>query len=97
MKVVIVGGRRLIDLDELLKDIGVIPEGEISEYDAGRWDEQLEFDKTLQEDNKALNNRNQELKQKLDEMSALADERYDEIIYLRERIAELERGEDDGK
>ena len=38
MKVVIVGGRRLIDLDELLKDIGEIPEGEISEYDAGRWD-----------------------------------------------------------
>ena len=38
MKVVIVGGRRLIDLDKLLKDIGEIPEGEISEYDVGRQD-----------------------------------------------------------
>lgn len=38
MKVVIVGGQRLIDLDELLKDIGEIPEGEMSEYDAGRRD-----------------------------------------------------------
>lgn len=36
MKIVIVGGRRLIDLDDLLKDIGEIPEGEISEYDEGR-------------------------------------------------------------
>lgn len=57
----------------------------------------LDLCQALNEDNKALNNRNQELKQKLDEMSTLADERYDEIIYLRERIAELERGEDDGK
>lgn len=38
MKVVIVGEGRLIDLDKLLKDIGEIPEGEISEYDAGRRD-----------------------------------------------------------
>ena len=62
-----------------------------------QWNEQLQFDQMLNEDIKALNSRNQELKQQLDEMSALADERYDEIVYLRERIAELERGEDDGK
>ena len=55
-----------------------------------RWQEQLDFDTMLNEENK-------ELKEDLDEMSALANERYDEIIYLRERIAELERGEDDGK
>lgn len=55
-----------------------------------QWNEQLEFDKTLNEENRTL-------KQKFDEVSALADERYDEIVYLRERIAELERGEDDGK
>jgi uncharacterized coiled-coil DUF342 family protein len=56
------------------------------------WHEQLEFDTMLNEENKALNKRNRELKQKLEEISALADERYNEIIYLRERIAELERG-----
>ena len=62
-----------------------------------RWNEQLQFDQMLNEDIKRLNSRNQELLQKLDEVSALADERYNEIVYLRERIAELERGEDDGK
>ena len=51
----------------------------------------------LNEENKALNSRNQELKQQLDELFDIANGRYDEIIYLRERIAELERGEDDGK
>ena len=55
-----------------------------------RWQEQLDFDTELNEENK-------QLKKALDEMSALADERYEEIIYLRERIAELERGEDDGR
>lgn len=62
-----------------------------------QWSEQLEFDQILNEDNKILINRNKELEQKLDEMSILADERYDEIIYLRERIVELERGEDNGR
>lgn len=62
-----------------------------------QWNEQLQFDQMLNEDVKTLNKRNQELSQKLDEMTVLADERYDEIIYLRERIAELEIGEDDGK
>ena len=57
----------------------------------------LDLCDALNAENKALNNRNQELLQKLDEVSALADERYNEIVYLRERIAELERGEDDGK
>ena len=51
----------------------------------------------LNEDNKALNKRNQELKQKLDELFDIANERYNEIVYLRERIAELEKGEDDGR
>ena len=55
-----------------------------------RWQEQLDFDTVLNEENK-------QLKQKLDKMSALADEYYNEIVYLRERIAELERGEDDGR
>ena len=55
-----------------------------------RWSEQLDFDTELNKENK-------QLKQKLDKMSALADEYYNEIIYLRERIAELERGEDDGR
>ena len=62
-----------------------------------QWNEQIQFDQRLSEDNKILINRNQELKRQLDEMSTLADERYNEIVYLRERIAELERGEDDGK
>lgn len=39
MKIGIVGeGKRYIDLDVLLASIGKIPEGQISEYDAGRWD-----------------------------------------------------------
>ena len=39
-----------------------------------------------------LNKENKALKQKLEGISALADERYNEIVYLRERIVELERG-----
>ena len=57
----------------------------------------LDLCNELNEANKTLNKRHKELLQKFDEVSALADERYNEIIYLRERIAELERGEDDGK
>ena len=51
----------------------------------------------LNEENRALNSKNQELKQQLDELFDIANGRYDEIVYLRERIAELERGEDDGR
>ena len=67
-----------------IADKAVKQNGRLLDY----WHEQLEFDTMLNAENKALNNRNRELKQKLDEISALADERYDEIIYLRERIAE---------
>ena len=67
-------------------DVAVTQNGRLLD----RWQEQLDFDTELNEENK-------QLKKALDEMSTLADERYNEIVYLRERIAELERGEDDGK
>ena len=71
-----------------IADRAVEQNGRLLDY----WHEQLEFDEMLNAENKALNKRNRELKQKLDEMSALADERYEEIVYLRERITELEKG-----